>query len=111
MERGAVWLLQRAALIGTQSKGWAESMIQARGIEGVRVLQGLLSLANKHPHAEIEQACEIASSYGAYRLRTIRQLIKRKAPKQEQCDFLDEHPIIRSLGDYGELVRHSFAKE
>ena len=111
VERGAVWLLERAALIGTQSRRWAESMIQARGIEGVRVLQGLLSLANKHPHAEIEQACEVASSYGAYRLRTIRQLIKRKAPKQEQFDFLDEHPIIRGLGDYGELVRHSFAKE
>jgi transposase len=111
VERGAVWMLSRAALIGTHSKAWAESMIEARGIEGVRVLQGLLSLANKHPHAEIERACEIASGYGAYRLRTIRRLIKRKAPKQEQFDFLDEHPIIRSLGDYGELVRHSFAKE
>lgn len=111
VERGAVWLLERAALIGTQSRRWAESMIEARGIQGVRVLQGLLSLANKHPHAEIEQACEIASSYGAYRLRTIRQLVKRKAPKQEQFDFLDEHPIIRGLGDYEELVRHSFAKE
>lgn len=111
VERGAVWLLERAALIGRQSRNWAESMIEARGIEGVRILQGLLSLANKHPHAEIEQACKTASSYGAYRLRTIRQLVKRQAPQQEQFDFLDEHPIIRGLGDYGELVWHSFAKE
>jgi transposase len=111
VERGAAWLLSRASLIGVRTRGWAESMIEARGIEGVRVLQGLLSLANKHPYASIEGACEIASSYGAYRLRTIRQLIKRKAPKQEQFDFLDEHPIIRSLSDYGELVHHCFGKE
>ena len=39
-------------------------MIQARGVEGVRVLQGLLSLAGRHPASAIEQACEIAVGYG-----------------------------------------------
>ena len=50
-------------------------MIEARGVEGVRVLQGLLSLASRHPTSAIEQACEIAVGYGEYRLRTIRALI------------------------------------
>ena len=50
-------------------------MIEARGVEGVRVLQGLLSLAGRHPATAIEQACEIAVGYGAYHLRTIRALI------------------------------------
>ena len=42
----------------------------------MRVLLGLLSLAGRHPASAIEQACEIAPGYGAYRLRTIRALIE-----------------------------------
>ena len=65
---------------------------QARGVEAVRVLMGLLSLAERHPVAAIERACGIASSYGAYRLRTVRALIDRDAPKQEIMPFMSEHP-------------------
>jgi hypothetical protein len=77
----------------------------------VRVLMGLLSLANRHPGDRIEQACEIASTHGAYRLRTIRELIKRQGDRQEQFAFIEEHPIIRSLNDYGALVHTAFTKE
>jgi hypothetical protein len=103
--------LARAALIGRQTSQWAQAMFRSRGIEGMRVLVGLLSLARKHPAAQIEAACATALSYDAYRLRTIRQLIGRQAAQQERMEFLDEHPIIRRLDDYGELVRHVFEKE
>ena len=46
--------------------------IAVRGIEGVRVLQGLLSLAGRHACAAIERACALASASGSYHLRTIR---------------------------------------
>jgi transposase len=108
VERGAVYLLRRARTIGEHAVRWAEAMIQARGIEGLRVLQGLLSLVHRHDAAAIDRACEAAFSHGAYRLRTIRQLLKRAAPAQETFDFLDEHPIIRPLSDYGKLVATSF---
>ena len=111
VERGAAWLLDKASWIGPHTQQWAESMIQGRGIQGVRVLQGLLSLANRHPDKDLEKACEIAQTHGAYRLRTIRELIKRQAPKQERFEFVQEHPIIRSLADYGDLVHESFAAE
>jgi transposase len=110
VERGAVYLLSRTRLIGEQTARWAEAMISARGIEGVRVLQGLLSLAQRHKAGVIERACEVAFSHGAYRLRTIRQLLKRDAPEQETFEFLDEHPIIRPLSDYGKLVSTSFQR-
>jgi hypothetical protein len=43
----------------------------------------------------------VALSHGAYRLRTIRELIKRdKTDYQEQFEFIEEHPIIRPLSDY-----------
>jgi len=108
VERGAVWLLGRARLLGEHTARWAENMLQTRGIEGVRVLQGLLALTQRHDAAGIERACQAAFSHGAWRLRTIRQLLKRNAPEQETFDFLQEHPIIRSLSDYGKLVAVSF---
>jgi len=111
VERGAAWMLTRARRIGAQAAGWAEAVIGARGIEGVRVVQGLLSLAKKHSPLAIEKACEIALSYGSYRLRTIRTLLRRQASKQESFEFMDQHPLIRSLADYQALVRGSFPKE
>jgi len=110
VERGAVHLLGRARQIGEHTARWAEAMIQARGVEGVRVLYGLLSLANRHEADRIERACEVAFSHGAYRLKTIRQLLKRDAPEQETFDFLQEHPIIRPLSEYGKLVSTSFQR-
>jgi hypothetical protein len=111
VERGAVWLLGRIRLLGTQAAGWAEAVIAHRGIEGVRVLQGLLSLAGRHGGASIDQACAIALSYGQYRLKTVRALIGREAPKQEPLPFIEEHPLIRPMTDYAELVHTSFHEE
>ena len=85
-------------------------MVKARGIRGVRVLMGLLNLVNRHTSQEIEKACEIAWSHRAFRLRTIRELIKRQAPKQEQFGFIEEHQIIRPLSEYEEIVRNAFDK-
>lgn len=111
VERGVVWLLGRARLIGPQAGQWAESVVQSRGIEAARVLMGLLSLADRHPSDVLERACRIALTHGDQHLRTLRALIRRATSDQEQAVFLTEHPIIRSLSDYGELVRASFQKE
>jgi transposase len=111
VERGVVWLLGRVRRIGPQAGRWAESVVQARGIEAARVLMGLLSLAQRHPADALERACGIALTHGDQRLRTLRALIRRTAPDQQQALFLTEHPIIRSLSDYGELVRVSFQRE
>jgi transposase len=108
VERGAEYLLRKVGVIGSHAEVWSQSMLQTRGIQGVRVLVGLLSLARSHSCPEVEAACEIAQTHGAYRLRVIRSLIKRNAPKQEQFEFIDEHPIIRRLSDYGDLVRKAF---
>jgi hypothetical protein len=110
IERGAVWLLGRTRLVGEHTARWAENMLQTRGIEGVRVLQGLLALTKRHNADAIERACEVAFSHGAWRLKTLRQLLKRDAPQQETFNFLQEHPIIRSLSDYGKLVATSFER-
>ena len=111
VERGAEVLLRQVAAIGTHSRDWSRAMVQARGVEGVRVLVGFKSLAGKHSTEEIERACQTALTYGAYRLRTIRQLLVRQAPPQTQFDFLDEHPVIRPLADYSLDSLLQFRKE
>jgi transposase len=102
VERGAAWLLQKAGNIGPHAEQWAAAMLERRGVEGLRVLQGLSALATKHGALAIDAACEVAESYRAYRLRTIRELVKRHAP--QQVEFLSEHPLIRDLADYSAVA-------
>jgi len=112
VERGADALLKQLASIGPHTRQWTEAMTQARGVEGVRVLVGLKALAGKHEAKRLENACETALSHAAYRLRTVRQLLKRQeAPKQGQFAFLEEHPIIRPLNDYSLKSLLQFRKD
>ena len=112
VERGADALLRRIAIIGPHTKAWSESVIQTRGVEGIRVLIGLKSLTGKHTSAALEQACETALAFGANRLKSIRNLLQRPAPqKQQPLPFIEEHPIIRPLSDYSVESLNAFRKE
>jgi hypothetical protein len=99
VERGAAYLLQQCQLIGEHSGAWAEAMLAQRGVEGIRVLQGLLQLVRQHPAAEVEAATAIALQQGAWRLRSLRHLLTTTAPVV-QLDFLQEHALIRPLDHY-----------
>ncbi len=111
VERGTDALLRQVAAIGPQTRQWAEATTQARGVEGVRVLLGLRNLAGKHDSSALEDACRVALSHGAYRLRTIRELLKRQGREQQQFEFLQEHPIIRPLSDYSLASLLQFRKD
>jgi transposase len=109
IERGAAWWLKKAAAIGDQAGRWAQTLIEQRGIHAVRAVMGLVSLTQHHRDAEIEQACRIARSHAAWRLRDVRNLLKRQdPPEQDRFEFTAEHPLIRSLSDYGKLVHSAF---
>jgi hypothetical protein len=110
VERGAAWLLMKVCGIGPHAEAWAAAMLQRRGVEGLRVLQGLSALAAKHGAAAVDAACETAQSYAAYRLRTVRELVKRQAPKQVELEFLAEHPLIRDLADYSAVAKQAMER-
>jgi transposase len=110
VERGAEYLLFKVRRFGTDCTRWAEAMLEKRGIEGVRVLQGLLHLAKKHGIAAVSKACAAAHAHSEYRLRTVRALLKRQEVTQPVFEFMDEHPIIRPLSDYGQFVRDALHK-
>lgn len=107
VERGAEHLLAKAARIGTGAAGWARAMLEARGIEGVRVLQGLLALSRKHPAQAINRAGKAALDAGQFRLRALRSLIDQDGGQPPE-ELASEHEIIRPLAEYQRLLTVSF---
>jgi len=99
IERGADHLLDRCRMIGPLSGTWAEAMHQTRGPQSLRVMQGLLQLAGKHPAAELEKAAGVATHHGTWRLRDLKRLLALPG-NVVQMDFLESHPLIRSLEAY-----------
>jgi hypothetical protein len=104
IERGAEYMLAKARCLGQEAGLWASAMIAVRGIEGVRVLQGFLSLAKKHPAKVINQVSRIALEANCFRLRPLRQLCRRHAEAGQQLSLTEEHPIIRPLAEYQRLL-------
>jgi transposase len=107
VERGAEYMLLKTVNIGMDASLWAKAMLDARGIEGVRVLQGFIHLAKNYPTRAINQASKTALAAGMFRLRPLRELIKRHT-EQTDLDFADSHPIIRPLSEYQDLITVSF---
>ena len=107
IERGLDYLLDRARLIGRYTGSWAEAMYAQRGVEGLRVLQGLLGLAEKHPVAHLEAAAAKALHHGGFHLRDLKELLAQP-PNVVQLDFLQTHPLIRDLDAYGALLPACF---
>lgn len=99
VERGVDYLLDRCRLIGPQTGAWAVAMHRTRGPQGLRVMLGLLQLAEKHPVEALERAAGSATHHGAWRLRDLKRLLEKPGPPV-QLDFLETHPLIRPLAAY-----------
>lgn len=111
VERGIDWLLDKTELIGPKTHRWAVACVAARGVQAARVLRGLLSLTGKHRSSQLESACDVAHANQCFRLQSIRRLIEHKEAKQQQFEFLEEHPLIRNLSTYGSVVSVNLQKE
>lgn len=107
VERGAEHMLRKTAGIGSEASRWARAMLDNRGIEGVRVLQGFIHLAKKYPARAINRASRTALEAGMFRLRPLKELIRRNS-EQAGLEFAESHPIIRPLSEYQELIIESF---
>ena len=110
IENGLDWLLDRARMIGPHCAAWAEAMVKNRGIEGLRVLQGFLQLADKQTPVNMEAASQLASTHGVWRLHELRSLLAHPST-QEQFEFVQEHPLIRDLSHYEALIPDCFSPQ
>jgi hypothetical protein len=114
IEKGTGWMLLQVDRIGPKSRAWAETMLKTRGIEGVRVLMGLIALGKQQPRPAVERACEVALGHGAYHLRSLRQLIKHSGSSgmvQQTFEFVSEHPIIRPVADYEQWLNEALTQQ
>jgi transposase len=99
IERDAAFWLGKAARMGDSCGEWALAVMSERGPHAIRLIQGLLAMRKKYTTAAIGDACKLALSHGAYRLRDLRELIKRPV-RQDNFEFMAEHPLIRDMDEY-----------
>lgn len=112
IERGIEYILRKVRFLGPHATRWAEATIESRGIPAARVLQGLLSLTKKYKAEEIDRACDTAWRSQAFNYRVIKRLLENQTAAQQQTmQFMDDHPIIRSVSEYGDFVRNSIQGE
>ena len=104
VEHTAAWLIKRAIKIGPQCGAWADAVILNRGVEGIRPLYGLLNLPRQYTAAALEKACERALSHGTYSLRDLRRLLDQPAQENSEPLFMDSHPLIRDMAEYGAFL-------
>ncbi len=89
IERGADHLLDQCRLVGVFTGTWAEAMLQVRGPQGLRVMQGLLQLAEKHPVSALEKAARTATHHGAWRLRELEAAARAARQRRATRFFRD----------------------
>lgn len=107
VNRTAEYWCERAGQIGPWSGEWAQRVHAERGIEAIRALMGLWHLGRRVGCAAMERVCQQALDRGgSLRLRHLRQLLEDKTAVQ-QLTFLNQHPLIRDLGEYGTVVAAS----
>lgn len=106
IEKGIEFFLRKVHFIGPSAVRWAELLVEERGVEASRSLQGLLSLTKKYSSGEINHACSVAWRSRATNYRTIKRLLEQRSghTPQQTLEFLDEHPMIRPVAVYGEFV-------
>ncbi len=110
-ERGTGHLLKRIhASIGAEAAIWSEVMLQNRGLPGIRVMQGLLSLKNKHSATTLNQTAISALSNEVFNLPGFRAMID-DVNEQQSLQLTEIHPLIRKVSSYAELTPNVFETE
>jgi len=105
-ERGNSYMLKQADLIGGNAGAWARAMLANRGIPGVRVLNGLLQLADKYTATSIDKGCKSALEMNAFRLMELKEYINDDYHvEQLKFEFLTDHPLIRRMDEYGKITK------
>lgn len=103
MGKNLAWWQARLRPIGSGCSKWVKEVIDQRGVQALRLLQGLESLSRKYPSDLLNTACERASETGKWRLSDIHALLQQQEPLPVPS-FIDEHALIRPMEQYGRLV-------
>jgi transposase len=108
VERSCAWLIRKAIKIGPKCGAWADAMFLHRGAEGIRPMYGLLGLCRSYTAERVEKACGMALDEGRYHLKDIKALLESPDTAQESMPFMEEHPMIRDIAEYGQFLKELY---
>ena len=111
MERSSAWLVKKAIKIGPQCGAWAGATLAHRGVEAIRPLYGLVALVRDYRVSQVEAACGTALSESRFYLKDIKALLDTPPAEQEMMPFLETHPLIRDITEYGEFLENLYPKD
>ena len=77
--------------------------------DGVRRIQGVLSLAKKHGAVVVDDACGAAIEIGVFEYRFVKKWIQRHPPSSMTLRQVD--PLIRELTYYRDFINNKTRKE
>jgi transposase len=111
LEHSIEYWHRKVTLIGENASLWVTRLIEQRGEQSMRVLQGLSGLKEKYTYRQIDAACAKALLHGQYRLKEVKNSIA--VPWEQECfSYLEEHELIRPMQAYrGFQTEELFATE
>ena len=95
-------LLARCEAAGANIGALCQTMHRQGGVEAIRHIQGILSLAKKHGTATVDAACAVALEANAGQYHFVRRYIDRQPAPPLTLRQVD--PIIRQLSLYRDLI-------
>lgn len=94
------WLKRRCGEVGPELGRWAEAAHEERGVRAMRLLQGVLRLADKHSRAQMRRAASEALRQRAFRYKAIQRLAAQPAPPPPERVLTHTDPAIRPIEQY-----------
>jgi transposase len=113
------FILNQARAIGAQTQRLCEMLFAIEGRVGQRKLWGIVNLAKRYPNHFIDAACAQAMEQGVHSYRHVKAVTERLVadalaalePTPEQPTLTQQHALIRSALEYGDLFAHAAAQD
>jgi hypothetical protein len=113
------FILNQARAIGAQTQRLCEMLFAIEGRMGQRKLWGIVNLAKRYPNHFIDAACAQAMEQGVHSYRHVKAVTERLVadalaalePTPEQPTLTQQHALIRSALEYGDLFAHAAAQD
>ena len=113
------FILNQARAIGAQAQRLCEMLFAIEGRVGQRKLWGIVNLAKRYPNHFIDAACAQAMEQSVHSYRHVKAITERLVadalaalePAPEQLTLTQQHTLIRSAQEYGDLFAHAAAQD
>jgi len=100
----ALAVLAQMQRLGPSTGEFCKRLHEAEADRAMGRILGIRSMCKKHTPERVEIACTLALEHGLIRYGFIKAYLnKTVAPPPAQLNLLQDHPIIRKLGQYRDL--------